>query len=55
MEKEDVKKILLSIAVGAISCDGHIDDREIEALKKIEKKSPYFSEIDLSETLENSC
>ena len=54
MEKINFKNILLETAVSAISCDGNIDDREIEALKKIEKKSPYFSSEDLSINLENS-
>ena len=54
MEKIDYKNILLEIAVLAISCDGHIDERELNALKNIEKSSPYFSSDDLSETLEKS-
>ena len=54
MEKEEVKKIFLDIAVAAISCDGHVDDREIEKLEEIEKKSPYFSELDLSQSLQEA-
>lgn len=54
MEPSEFKKILLNVAVCAIACDGHIDDREIEALHKIEKNTPYFSALDLSETLEAS-
>tara|TARA_B100000963_G_C22343244_1_gene543908 strand:+ start:144 stop:623 length:480 start_codon:yes stop_codon:yes gene_type:complete len=54
MENEDIKKVFLNIAVAAISCDGDIDDSEIEKLKQIEKSSPYFSEFDLSKTLEDS-
>ena len=54
MKNIEIKQILLNIAVCAISCDGHIDEREIEALKIIEKKSPYFSALDLSDTLEKS-
>tara|TARA_B100000035_G_C20968996_1_gene540160 strand:- start:600 stop:1079 length:480 start_codon:yes stop_codon:yes gene_type:complete len=54
MEKENVKKLFLDIAVAAISCDGDIDDREIDKLKEIEKNSPYFSEFDLSKPLNES-
>jgi hypothetical protein len=52
MEKLNFKEILLRTAVCAIACDGDIDDREKEALYNIEKKSPYFSEEDLSSTLD---
>lgn len=44
----------MNIAVCAIACDGVVDEREIEALHKIEKDSPYFSALDLSESLEKS-
>ena len=54
MEKEGVKKMFLDIAVAAISCDGDIDEREIDKLKEIEKSSPYFSEFDLSKPLNKS-
>jgi hypothetical protein len=54
METSEYKKILLDIAVCAISCDGIIDEREINELHEIEKSSPYFSALDLSETLETS-
>jgi|TARA_B110000908_G_scaffold171420_1_gene234109 hypothetical protein len=54
MEKIDYKKVLLDIAVCAISCDGHIDQKEIDELNLIEKKSPYFSQLDLTENLQKS-
>lgn len=54
MGKTHFKNILLDTAVAAISCDGDIDEREIEALKNIEKSSPYFSSTDLSENLDKS-
>lgn len=54
MEKEEVKKMFLDIAVAAISCDGDIDEREIDKIKEIEKSSPYFSEFDLSKPLNKS-
>jgi uncharacterized membrane protein YebE (DUF533 family) len=43
MEPTKFKELLLNIAVCAIACDGVVDEREIEALYKIEKDSPYFS------------
>jgi len=49
----DYKKLLLKTAVAAITSDGVIDDREIIALKEIEKSSPYFSEDDLLQDLES--
>lgn len=54
METSEYKKILLDVAVCAISCDGIIDEREINELNEIEKTSSYFSALDLSETLEAS-
>jgi len=54
MELSKFKELLLKVAVCAIACDDDIDDREIKALHEIEKNSPYFSTIDLSETLDKS-
>ena len=54
MDKIKFKEVLMNIAVCAIACDGDIDDREIEALKKIEKETPYFSGVDLSSKLQKS-
>tara|TARA_B100001093_G_scaffold378472_1_gene363748 strand:- start:243 stop:758 length:516 start_codon:yes stop_codon:yes gene_type:complete len=54
MEPLKFKELLINIAVCAIACDGDIDEREIEALHKIEKDSPYFSAQDLSKTLNTS-
>lgn len=54
MELIDFKELLLEIAVCAMACDGDIDQREIEALHKIEKNSPYFSSTDLTNALEAS-
>tara|TARA_B100001250_G_C19444506_1_gene633269 strand:- start:125 stop:589 length:465 start_codon:yes stop_codon:yes gene_type:complete len=50
----EYKEILLNTAVCAIAADEIIDERETEALYRIEKKSPYFSSIDLEQTLESS-
>tara|TARA_B100000315_G_C14178358_1_gene407765 strand:- start:106 stop:573 length:468 start_codon:yes stop_codon:yes gene_type:complete len=50
----EFKEILLNTAVCAIAADEIIDERETEALYNIEKKSPYFSSIDLEQTLKSS-
>ena len=50
----EYKEILLNTAVCAIAADEIIDERETEALYNIEKKSPYFSSIDLEQTLKSS-
>ena len=54
MEQTLFTKVLLDVAVCAISCDGHIDDLEIKALHEIQEKSPYFIKDDLKESLNNS-
>jgi uncharacterized membrane protein YebE (DUF533 family) len=54
MELLKFKELLINIAVCAIACDGDVDEREINALYKIEKDSSYFSSSDLSKTLDKS-
>ena len=54
MELSKFKELLLKVAVCAIACDDDIDEREIKALHEIEKNSPYFSALDLSETLDKA-
>lgn len=54
MENLNFTKVLLDVAVCAISCDGHVDDLEIKELHLIQEKSPYFSHTDLKESLNNS-
>ena len=51
MESVEFKKLLFNVAFCAMACDGHIDDREIEEMKVIDKKTTYFGDIDLSEEL----
>ena len=52
MDKNEFKKILFKVAFFIISCDGHIDDREVEELKIMDKKTSFFEAIDLSDELE---
>ncbi len=51
MEKIKFKRLLFDVACGAVSCDGDIDDREVQELEQIDKSTAYFEEIDLSHNL----
>jgi len=53
MSKKHFKKLLFKVAFCAMTCDGYIDDREIEELKIIDTKTKYFSDIDLSQELDS--
>ena len=53
MEKNIFKKILFKVAFCTMACDGHIDDREIEELQIMDKKTSFFESIDLSDELEH--
>ena len=52
MENTNFKKMLFDIACSAVACDGHIDEREIKELQRIEKSTAYFRDINLSRKLE---
>ena len=51
MEKENLQKLLFKVAFCTMSCDGDIDDREIEEMKLIDTQTSYFANIDLSNEL----
>ncbi len=51
MDKVDFKKLLFDVAFCTMACDGHIDKREIEELKKMDKNTSFFEAIDLSDAL----
>lgn len=51
MDRNEFKKILFKVAFCTMACDGHIDQREIDELKIMDKKTSYFSDIDLSDEL----
>ena len=34
-----------------MACDGHIDDLEIEEMRKIDTNTSYFKNVDLSDEL----
>ena len=52
MDKQEFKKILFKVAFCTMACDGHIDDREVEELKIMDKNTSFFEAIDLSNELE---
>tara|TARA_B100000780_G_C21117301_1_gene452154 strand:+ start:2041 stop:2547 length:507 start_codon:yes stop_codon:yes gene_type:complete len=51
METLEFKKILFKTAFCVMACDGHIDELEIEEMKKIDTSTSYFNDIDLSSEL----
>ena len=51
MDKNKFKKILFRVAFCTMACDGRIEDREIEELQIMDKKTSFFEAIDLSEEL----
>jgi len=46
------KKLLFKSAFCCMACDGHIDQKEIEEIKKMDTNTTYFGDIDLSSELE---
>ena len=44
--------LLFDIACSAVTCDGHIDEKEIRELKHINSSTTYFKDIDLSKRLD---
>jgi len=52
MEPIEFKRILFKTAFCVMACDGHIDDREINEMKEIDKNTTYFKDVDLSDELD---
>jgi len=51
MDKQ-FKKILFKTAFCCMACDGHIDQQEIDEMKKMDKNTTYFGDVDLSKELD---
>ena len=49
--KTDFNKLLFRTAFCCMTCDGHIDETEIEEIHKMDKNTSYFGEIDVSKEL----
>lgn len=52
METVEFKKLLFKTAFCVMTCDGDIDDLEVQEMVKIDKNTSYFNDIDLSEELD---
>ena len=52
METKNFKKLLFKTAFCVMACDGSIDDLEIQEMRKIDSSTTYFSDIDLSDELD---
>ena len=52
LERHEFQRLLFRTAFCLMACDGHIDEREINEIKKMNKSSAYFQGIDLSDELE---
>lgn len=52
MDTIEFRKILFKTAFCVMACDGHIDDREVEEMKLIDKNTSYFKDVDLTQELD---
>lgn len=52
MDKTKFKRLLFDIACLAVTCDGYIDEREVEELQHIAKSTTYFEDVDLLRKLD---
>ncbi|HIF61182.1 MAG TPA: TerB family tellurite resistance protein [Rhodospirillales bacterium] len=48
MDKVEFKKLLFKVAFCTMACDGHIDKREIDEMKAMDKNTSFFDGVDLS-------
>jgi uncharacterized tellurite resistance protein B-like protein len=51
MDIEDFQRTLLVHALHVIACDGEIDSREVEEIRRLTATTPHFSEIDTEQEL----
>lgn len=51
MEKQEFQRLLFKTAFCMMACDGHIDDREVNEIRAMNKSAAYFQGIDLTEEL----
>lgn len=52
LDRPDFQRLLFRTAFCLMACDGHIDKREVNEIKLMNKSSAYFQGIDLSDELE---
>lgn len=51
LERPEFQRLLFRTAFCTMACDGHIDEREINEIKLMNKSSAYFQGIDLTDEL----
>lgn len=51
MEKLEFKRLLFKVAFCTMACDGHIDSREVDEMRAMDKNTSFFDGVDLSEAL----
>lgn len=51
MEQQSFNKLLLKTAFSCMACDGDIDDREVELIKKLANDKKVFGDIDINTEL----
>jgi len=52
LERHEFQRLLFRTAFCLMACDGHIDEREINEIKEMNKSSAYFHGINLSGELD---
>jgi hypothetical protein len=52
LKRPDFQRLLFRTAFCLMACDGHIDEREVNEIKLMNKSSAYFNGIDLTDELE---
>jgi uncharacterized tellurite resistance protein B-like protein len=53
MEQLNLNKLLLKTAFSCMACDGDIDKREVNLIKRLHKEKQTFGEIDINDELDN--
>ena len=51
MDNIEFKRLLFKVAFCSMACDGHIDDREVDEMRAMDRNTSYFDAIDLSDEL----
>ena len=51
MDNIEFKRLLFKVAFCSMACDGHVDDREVNEMRAMDRNTPYFDAIDLSNEL----
>jgi len=52
LERKEFQRLLFQSTFCLMACDGHIDDREVAEIRRMDKASIYFQGIDLSNELD---